>query len=245
MHFFERLKQNRSHLSQNEEDLLTFIFEHKHQINSLTVRQIAEANYTVPNSIIRLCKKLGFSGFTEFKESYRHSLAQQSTMMSMTSLDEQIIKTKQLINDEVLQKVIGEIKNADQILFFAVGLSRFAAENFHHRLRIVGKMSHTFIDPHVMKHSAKLVGTNDLTFTLSVSGSTDTPLHATTIAKAAGATTVSITGFSSNPLSQLTDYQFYGMTSDMYIDGVDISERLSFHYITNYIFNEYVKKYHL
>ncbi|MDQ0412291.1 MurR/RpiR family transcriptional regulator [Mesobacillus stamsii] len=245
MQFFESVKLNRNRLSQNEEDLLTFIFEHKHELNSLTVRKISEANYTVPNSVIRLCKKLGFSGFTEFKDAYRHALSQQSTIMNMTSLDEQIIKTKQLINEDILQKVIDKIESADQILFFAVGLSRFAAESLHHRLRIVGKMSHTFVDPHIMKHSAKLVGPNDLTFTISVSGSTDTPLHATTIARAAGATTVSITGFSNNPLSKLTDYQFYGMTSETYIDGIDISERLSFHYLTNYILNEYVKKYHL
>ncbi|XZF74915.1 MurR/RpiR family transcriptional regulator [Bacillus sp. AL-1R] len=243
MNFFDLIKQNRSTLNSNEEELLSYLFEHKADLKQMTVRQIAEANFTAPNSIIRLCKKLGFSGFLEFRESLYLTSSQQKALMEMTALDEQIIKTKQLINQDVLNTVLEKIHSANQILFFSVGLSRIAAEDLHQRLRIVGKNTHTFIDPHVMKHNAKMLTSDDLVFAISVSGSTDTALHATTIAKAAGATTVSITGFSSNPLSKLTDYQFYGMTSELYIDGVDVSERLSFTYLTNYIFTEYVQKY--
>jgi len=160
----------------------------------------------------------------------------------MTALDEQIIKTKQLLNQAVLHEVLEKI-HTSQILLFAVGLSRLVAEDLHQRLRTVGKNTQIFLDPHVMNYNAKMLKGGDLTFAISVSGTTRTPMQATTIAKVAGATTVSITGFSENLLSQSTDYQFYGMTSEVVINGIDVSDRLSLVYIVHTIFSEYVYHY--
>ena len=230
-------------MNENEEALLNYLFIHKMELKKMTVRQIADANFTAPNSLIRLCKKLGFSGFIEFREALYYATSQQQSLFKMTALDEQIIKTKQLMNQAVLHEVLEQIHTSQKILLFAVGLSRLVAEDLHQRLRTVGKNTQIFVDPHVMNYNAKMLKAGDLTFAISISGTTSTPIQATTIAKAAGATTVSITGFSNNSLSQLTDYQFYGMTSVVLIDGIDVSDRLSLVYIVNTIFSEYVHHY--
>ena len=243
MDFFQLIKSNRKYLNENEEALLDYLFAHKESIKKMTVREIAEDNFTVPNSIIRLCKKLGFSGFIDFRESFYHATSFQKSMIKMTALDEQIVKTKQLMNETVLHAVLEKIHTSHRILLFAVGLSRLVAEDLHQRLSTVGKNTKIFVDPHVMDYNAKMLTCEDLVFAISLSGSTDVPIQATTIAKTAGAVTVSITGFSNNPLSQLTDFQFFGMTSEVFIDGIDVSDRLSHVYIVNHIFSEYVRHY--
>jgi len=57
VNFFDLIKANRKYLNENEESLLNYLFVHKDQLKKMTVRQIADANFTAPNSLIRLCKK--------------------------------------------------------------------------------------------------------------------------------------------------------------------------------------------
>ncbi|MER2180946.1 MAG: MurR/RpiR family transcriptional regulator [Desemzia incerta] len=244
MYFYELLKQNRHLLNETEAAILEYLLEHSTTIKDLTIREVAAQNYAAPNTIVRLCQKLGFSGYTEFREGLFHTLQQQDSFGEVTSLDEQIIKTKQLINPNVIETLITKIHEADKILFFAVGLSRFPAQELNERLKILGKNSQTFVDPHVMKHNARLLTDKDLAIAISNSGTTDNILSAATIASISGAETISITGFSTNPLSKITTYQLYGYTSELRVDGIDAADRFSIHYLINLLFTEYLKKYH-
>ncbi|WP_314060845.1 MurR/RpiR family transcriptional regulator [uncultured Vagococcus sp.] len=244
MYFYELLKKNRHLLNSTEEDVLQSLLNQAENIKSLTIRQIATENYTVPNTVTRLCQKLGFKGFSDFREALYLTTHEKENVLTLTSLDEQIIRTKQLINPQVIKEILGKIHNAQRIVFFAVGLSRFPAEELNERFKILGINSHTFIDPHVMKHNAKLLTKNDLAIAISVSGTTDTILAATTIASVKGATTLSITGFSHNPIAALTDYQLYGMVSPASIEGIDTADRFSLHYLTNLLFNDYLTTFY-
>jgi DNA-binding MurR/RpiR family transcriptional regulator len=242
---YEKLEKNRKSLNENEEKILQYLLNNKMQLSNLTVREISNHFYTVPNTIIRMCKKLGFSGFQQFKDEVELSLKIEKVVGEITSLDDMIVKTKQIINKEVLDEIIESIHGAKNILFFGVGLSRFPAAEFSERLKIFGKKTHTFIDPHVMIYNAELMTTDDIAIAISLSGREDSNVYkATSRAKTVGACTVSITGFSANPLANLTDKQLYGYSSSLRIKGIDAADRFSLHYITNLLFNEYINKYH-
>lgn len=242
---FKNLEQNRKNLNENEEKMLTYLLDSKSDLKDQTIRELADQFYVVPNTIVRMCKKLGFTGFQQFKEEVVKSMELEDAFGEMTSLDEMIVKTKQLINEEVLAEIVESIHDANNILFFAVGLTRFPAEEFSQRLKIIGKQSQTFIDPHVMKHNARLLKPGDLAIAISLSGRGDSNVYAATSrANTVGAKTLSITGFSSNPLANLTDYQLYGYSSKLRVHGIDAADRFSLHYIINILFTEYIEKYH-
>ncbi|WP_313468819.1 MurR/RpiR family transcriptional regulator [Carnobacterium sp.] len=243
MHFYELLKKNRYLLNNTEDAILEYLLKESIRIKEITIREVANKNYTAPNTVVRLCQKLGFKGFSDFKDELYQASRKQEDFVEVTSLDNKIIKTKQLINSNVIEMIISKIYNAEKIIFLAVGLSRFPAEELSERLKILGKNSQTFVDPHVMKHNAKLLTNKDLAIAISISGNTDNILSATTIANVAGAETISITGFSTNLLSKITTYQLYGYISEARVDGVDVTDRLSIHYLINVIFSEYLKKY--
>lgn len=244
MYFYDLLKDNQHKLNETEKMILDFLIERSDQIKDLTIRYVATENFTAPNTIIRLCQKLGFKGFSDFKEGLFAAEHKKKDLVEVTTLDEQIIKTKQLVNVEVLDQIITKIHEAERILFLAVGLSRFPAQELNARLQFLGKNSQTFVDPHVMKHNASLLTNKDLAIAISNSGTTDSILQATTIAKVSGAETLSITGFSKNSLARLTTYQLYGYTSEVQVSGIDAADRFSIHYLINLIFNEYLKKYY-
>lgn len=242
---YKMLEKNRKLLNENEEKILSYLLENKQQLKDLTIREIANKFFTVPNTIVRMCKKLGFTGFQQFKEEVVFTLKVEESLGEISPLDDVIVKTKQLLNPEVLNEIIESIYNARNILFFAVGLSRSPAEDFGERLKIIGKPNQTFVDPHIMKYSAELMHPEDLAVAISLSGRENSNVYAAASrAKAVGAKTISITGFSSNPLANLTDYQLYGYSADLQINGMDAADRFSLHYITNLLFNEYLKKYH-
>ena len=90
----------------------------KTQVEKWTIRDVAKQFYTVPNTIVRMCQKLGFKGYTQFKEELKKTLEAEETILNMTDLDEKVIKTKQLLNKEVLEEIISKIHDADNILFF-------------------------------------------------------------------------------------------------------------------------------
>lgn len=245
MSFYEKLEENRYKLNDLEEQILMFFLDYENDIRKLTIREVSKQFFTVPNTISRLVKKLGFEGYVNFKEELIKISEPNEDYFEFTSLDTQIKKTKQLINDEMLEKILKEINKAKSISFYAVGLSRFPAEEMSERLKIVGKQCNSFIDPHVMRHNASLLCEEDLAIAISLSGhASSNVISATQRAQIAGATTISITGFSNNTLSKLTDYQLYGYSEEKRIDGIDIAERLGLTYVVTHIINEYLKRYY-
>ena len=61
---------SKENMSDTEIAIADFIIFIGKNINKSSTRSIAEATYTSPTTIIRFCKKMGFSGFDEFKNEY-------------------------------------------------------------------------------------------------------------------------------------------------------------------------------
>ena len=86
----------------------------------MTIREIANKFFTVPNTIVRMCKKLGFTGFQQFKEEVIFTLKVEQSLGEISPLDDVIVKTKQLLNPEVLNEIIESIYNARNTLYLCV-----------------------------------------------------------------------------------------------------------------------------
>lgn len=61
-------------LSKSEEVLANYILGEKENIEKLSTKDLANATYTSPSTVVRLSQKLGFSGWNEFKEKYLEEL---------------------------------------------------------------------------------------------------------------------------------------------------------------------------
>lgn len=243
MYFYEKIKKNRVKLNETEEAILAYFLSNHDIIQKIPIREAAQKFYTAPNTISRMCKKLGFQGYTEFREALHITTIEEKNFSDFTSLDDQIVRTKRLLNKEMIIDIVHKIKEADKILVLGFGLSRLPANEMHSYLQVLGKNTQNFTDPHLMRHAAKNLTKQDLVIAFSISGETDNILTPVNMALVSGAEVLSITGFSTNTLSKISTYQLYGMTSKMVIDGIDVSDRLSFHYIVNTIFTEYLKEY--
>lgn len=122
----------------------------------MTIEELAKATYTSHSAIIRLCKKLGFTGFKEFRlELGRevHQLLAQfdqtidanfpfseqddgaTIAKKMAELSIQAVKKGQLqIEDQPLDTIAEKLTQAKRIFVFAKGDSQITARKFQNKL---------------------------------------------------------------------------------------------------------------
>lgn len=122
----------------------------------MTIEELAKATYTSHSAIIRLCKKLGFTGFKEFRLELGREVHQllvqfdqtidvnfpfsgQDTgatiAKKMAELSIQAIKKAQLqIEDQPLDVIAEKLTQAKRIFVFAKGDSQITARKFQNKL---------------------------------------------------------------------------------------------------------------
>ena len=76
MDFYKRIAENAHLLNKGDNEILSYCVRNNQRISEMKVQDVAEELYTSPASMIRFCKKLGFSGFSEFKAALKLELFQ-------------------------------------------------------------------------------------------------------------------------------------------------------------------------
>ncbi len=122
----------------------------------MTIEELAKATYTSHSAIIRLCKKLGFAGFREFRFELGREVHQlmaqfdqvidanfpfsetddgRTIAKKMAELSIQAIKKAQLqIENQPLDEVAKRLTQANRIFVFAKGDSQITARKFQNKL---------------------------------------------------------------------------------------------------------------
>ena len=74
MDFFTRIAEHTPQLNKNDNELLSYCIRNHTEIANLKVTELADRLFISPASVVRFCKKLGFSGYSDFKASLRMDL---------------------------------------------------------------------------------------------------------------------------------------------------------------------------
>jgi len=241
MDFYTQVNQNRKILSLNENNILEYLIKNGRTLHLMTIRKIAQANFVAPNSVVRVCQKLGFNSFSLFREALALSFKDKSEPVPLNHLDEQINKTKQINSTITINSVVDALKKCTKVNLFAAGLSKLVADEMFYKLNILDIPAQVYNDIDVIEHSVPKFKDTEIAFFISNSGKTVECLRAAYLASYTDAFTVSITGFANNQLSNLTQYQLYGMVDDLQINNIDISSRLTLYYITNLLIHQYIE----
>ena len=240
--FYDHVKAGEHKLNDLESQIMRYIIDLRDDCATATSKEIAAHFYVAPNTIVRLAHKLGFSGFTELRASYMATLDRNRYAIETLPLDTQIIQTKDLVNDRIIDEVASAIEGAPHIVFFCSGISKYPCIEMAEKLKVMGKNTDTLSERHVMRHYAELLGKNDLVFSVSVSGETQVSIEATSIAKSRGSKIVTMTGFSKNSLSKLADIPIFTVEKQIRLGEMDLDSRLMFHYVFELIFERFFEQ---
>lgn len=244
MNFYDVISQEDLKLNSTEQKIIEYLLKHIGQINGLKISQISNDLYIAPNSVIRLCKKLGYSGFTQMKYAMAnaHQKDEKLEQEHWHSSIDIINQTYKLNQQHTIEDVVRLLRDTDQLVFFGLGLSRFPAEELAKKLRYLGKMVFVPDDRDNCIQYANNLKKGQTAFFFSCSGNTDIITKLVHIAKTKNIPIISLTGISQNMLTNYSDYKLYAYINKIEYQGADISSRTGFYFVTDLIFNEYLRQ---
>jgi DNA-binding MurR/RpiR family transcriptional regulator len=131
-------------LTDLEKSILKYVVEHITEIQEMGVREIAQQIYTSPTSIIRLSKKLGYTGFTDMyysllpivKKAELTPSSPENTLLDVSFSD----LTQTLTEHEILQFNDKIFRKSNKYVFiYATGFSKIISEYIYKKLLVLGR----------------------------------------------------------------------------------------------------------
>ena len=103
MSLFQKLKESQK-FTHNEQAVIDFILNNPQEVINLSVDELAKVTYTSPSCIVRLTKKLGVKGYSDFKIKFASEL-------NSLILNEKRIEINMPFEQNIKEEDIRKLKN--------------------------------------------------------------------------------------------------------------------------------------
>lgn len=212
-----KIQNQSSRFTPAECKIASFVLSNPQAAMGMTAAQLAEKCSVAPSAIIRFCKSIGLSGFSELKIR----LAQESVSREKTdelpsppsgegaegvarrvfqSGMQTLKNTMDMLDVKKLEEMADTLSLAKRIFIFGVGTSSVVASDAQYRLAQLGLDAHCCTDILFMNVTAVNLTPDDAVLCISHSGQTKAVVSAMRHAKKSGANTLAITSFPSSIL---------------------------------------------
>ncbi|TRZ40459.1 MurR/RpiR family transcriptional regulator [Niallia circulans] len=217
-------KMREDMFSSSERAIITYIFEQREQIKDKTTQEISKETYTHPSTLIRIAKKLGYSGWIELKQVFleeieylnshysnvdaNYPFEAQDNIMTVASkmalLNQTTISdTLSLINYEDLQKATKMLEKAAHIKVFSVYHNLMICHDFKAKMNRIGKyVSLCTIDPHFEAANSSV---DNCAIVISYSGESENTVELLPFLKEKRVPILAITSIGENTLTKYAD----------------------------------------
>ncbi|MCR8643691.1 MurR/RpiR family transcriptional regulator [Paenibacillus sp. N1-5-1-14] len=247
------IQEKHEGLNRQEQNLARYILDHSQQVVTMGITDLAEQSQTSTATISRFCKTFHFQGFTDFKMKLSTELVQMPSnatyqdIVAGNPMDRivqaveanhlrSIADTTRLIDFKQLKLAVDALHKAKQVDLYGVGTSSVVTQDFYQKLVRIGKRSTAFPDPHMQITSASALSTGDVAIAISYSGETPETIHSLQSAQERGATTISLTKYGSNTLSNISDIRLFSSTLEEGMRRGDMASRIGQLHVIDIIF---------
>ena len=209
--------------SKSDKRIADYLLEHPGAVDAETASSIAEKVGTSPATVVHFCRKLGFKGLTDMKNSaaYTNYIESSTTDMDLKKGDDaetvtnKVLQYMKMVLDqlklslepELLQKAADKLADANHVVILAEGgsgtIARAAYDIFLKLAipcRIVDDIMFQIMEISMMDE-------NDVLFLILNSGRTYNVLQNASYAKQRGIYTIGVVGTKGTPLSKYLDIE--------------------------------------
>lgn len=224
MSLFLKMNEVKDQLTNSEQKIVSCVLDNNEEICKSSIQEFAKRCNTSPSSIVRFCKKIGFEGFQEFKIELAKGIPtlkkSQNIVYEDVRVDDTIrnivekisagnIKsienTIDLLDYDEVEKAVEALSNANNIFLYGVGASGIVAMDFQYKLMRINRNAFMYLDSHTQLSSSVNIQENDIAVGISHSGETLEIFKAIEMANKKGATTISISKYGNNSLSNISN----------------------------------------
>ena len=237
------IKNHYNSLTRTECSIADYVLANSSTVTEMNVAQLAQASGTAGSAVIRFCKSVGYSGFSQFRLALAKELAarpvsflplisdQDSTGQIAEKVFASGIRTLQntlsMLDADMLERLAAAFDRAGKIYLFGVGTSSPVAQDMQYRLLQLGYCASCYTDILFMPVAAMNMQKQDIAIAISHSGRTAATLDALKLAGAHGATTAAIPSYRSSPLAKAADYPLTAYPDDINYPTEAVSARIA------------------
>lgn len=223
-----------SSLSNKELEILQYVHDHSEQIVKMSIQEFAKKiNYST-STVLRFCRKLGFSGFAELKFYLRAQESQtiiETSHDSVDSIKKSIVTdlegTTSLINtDDLLQIAKILSSNTSIYLHYPGGLTDISVNYLESMLFISGCQNiYKSTAAKMTRHYIQTLDAGNVFIFISNSGSFESTLNLAKEAKLHGMIVISISSIENNDLAEISNYNLRFFSKQTENEGADSTSR--------------------
>ena len=239
------LQEYSASASPAEQGLIRFILNAPETAANSNIKQLSSLSYTSQSTIVRLCTKIGFSGYREFRnvlygelEALKRiirdddpeisvsdsigDIASKVTMANIKSLEE----TLHLFDVETIDKCVSLIDGCRTLGLFGVGAGLVVARDAYMKMLRINKPCVFNDDWHNQRLQVQNLGKEDLAIVISYSGRTREVVDCTRILAKNNCPIIAITQNDASPVAQLSSYNIYIPSTEQVLRSGAMSSRM-------------------
>lgn len=216
-----RIRSHLLALSGAERQVAEWVLADPQRLLTLSMSQIAQQCEVSDTTVLRMCRAVGFRGFTDLKLALAQDLV-RPTQLIHDDIDtgddpatllrkvflanvQALYDTLDLIDPLAVIAAVDALESANTITIGAVGGSSIVAQALYQRLYRLGRRCDAPQDVQLQLMHAALSGPGDVVVAVSYSGITKDIAQLVERAKRDGATTICITGNAHSPIARHCD----------------------------------------
>ncbi|GFR36672.1 MurR/RpiR family transcriptional regulator [Thermobrachium celere] len=232
-------------LNENDKYILGYILNNKEKCSTININELAKLCNVSRTTILRMVKKLGFEGYSEFKVYMKWNLEKEKRYNN-AALDEyfeDVNKTIKILKETDFYSISRLIDDSERIFVYGTGVAQnIVAQELKRLFLAVNKYFHIIEGNTELKLVLQGLNSKDLVFIISLSGNTKGIIDCIKEMIIKNVSVVSITRYGRNKLSELAQYNLYVHISSINLNEYRVVENFSPYFILNDIlFREYVK----
>lgn len=238
------IKNKYETLTRAEKKIADYILKNSNEIIKMSVDDLSRKSETAKSAIIRCCKSLGFSGYSELKISLAVELSKNKELNyvpyiypedNASDILDKVFSanvktlhdTAERIDRNILQQVVDLLARSKMIYVYGIGTSAAIVNDFQYRLMQMGFNAICYTDVPSMKISTMNIKAGDVAIGISNSGRTAATVDAMRLAKKSGAATVCITSYHDSLIVKESDYPIEVFTDEIQYPIEAISARIA------------------
>ncbi|MBO0488163.1 MurR/RpiR family transcriptional regulator [Vagococcus fluvialis] len=249
---------NQEDMSLIEQSIATFFLNEPESLQKLSARKISKKIFVAPSTITRFCKKIGYSGYNEFKEAYvsEYSYLQshfkkinpnrpfemkESPWRIANKISqlytETLSDTLDIQDYELLEKAVNLLNNSKKIYIYSVGNHINLANHFKSKMNEIGKTVEVISRFDTAFYNINYASKEDVFLLISYSGETNDIVRLLDGIKNKEISTLGVTSFGDNTLSQFVDVVLRISTRERLINNSgNFSSDVSVMYLLDVLF---------
>lgn len=244
--------------TESEKEVLRFLINQTREAVEMDIHTMAKKCFCSPATIVRICKKNGFSGFKELKQALWNDMNFSKQLMQV-NLDEpsgekipnivaNVLNTNimaiqniyNLLDFDELDRIVALLLSQRYVYLYGIGASFLVAKDFQQKLERINKRTFLYEDIHLQLISSTNLEPGDVAIIVSYSGITKEIIEIAQNVKMCGGKIIAITKYGTNKLSSMSDFNLFVPMLEKPLRVGASSSRVSQLSVVDIVYNTYI-----